>query len=314
MGRASRVRPMQSPLVPGSIPWMLALMLAVAFVGSEPDTATCSALWRAKHERLVEKQVASMRVALRTAATGKFRVRGIFDPFLPEWVCDSDERLGSYGSRHEAFGDGPKFVCGIDTLKGRPCLVYSIGSNNDYRFEATISSIHPHCEIHTFDPTLRSPFKGANVSTFHDSGLGAAPVRAQGWRLKLKSLKDMMTELGHTGRKLDLLKVDCEGCEYDAFVEVFANMRAGNLTVDQILIELHLIGGKQASLPARTAVHSFFRRARQAGLWITHTEPNYWGCDGYRCQEYVLVSQAMACREFVSTHCPGAAERAVCST
>ena len=36
----------------------------------------------------------------------------------------------------------------------------------------------------------------------------------------------------------------------------------------------------------------FFAAADRARLRITHKERNQWGCDGYRCVEYALVSEA----------------------
>ena len=35
-----------------------------------------------------------------------------------------------------------------------------------------------------------------------------------------------------------------------------------------------------------------FAAADKAKLRITHKERNQWGCDGYRCVEYALVSEA----------------------
>ena len=53
------------------------------------------------------------------------------------------------------------------------------------------------------------------------------------------TLGQIQARLGHTGRHIDLLKVDCEGCEWDALTRVFGDLRAGNLTVGQIQVELH---------------------------------------------------------------------------
>ena len=33
-------------------------------------------------------------------------------------------------------------------------------------------------------------------------------------------------------------------------------------------------------------------KGSRAKLRITHKERNQWGCDGYRCVEYALVSEA----------------------
>ena len=71
----------------------------------------------------------------RDAAT----LREAHDIIEPEWVCESEFRLGN-NSKGEAaafsMGDGPKFVCGADLLATMPdCLVYSIGSNWQWDFE-----------------------------------------------------------------------------------------------------------------------------------------------------------------------------------
>ena len=49
-----------------------------------------------------------------------------FDHYEPEANCLTEERFGS-GSprRYEAFGDGPKFICGVDMIASKDCLVYS---------------------------------------------------------------------------------------------------------------------------------------------------------------------------------------------
>ena len=39
-------------------------------------------------------------------------------------------------------------------------------------------------------------------------------------------------------------------------------------------------------------------------MMIFHKERNQWGCNGYTCVEYSLISPAAAKRAFASTHCP----------
>ena len=58
-----------------------------------------------------------------------------FDLYEPEATCLDEERFGTR-IRYDAFGDGPKFICGVDYLAkkaaaaGENCLVYSVGSKN----------------------------------------------------------------------------------------------------------------------------------------------------------------------------------------
>lgn len=69
---------------------------------------------------------------------------------LPNFNCPHRERVGS--KVHE----GSKFVCNVDRLvrDDKPdCLIYSIGSAGDFKFEDAIATIHHQkCEIHVFDP------------------------------------------------------------------------------------------------------------------------------------------------------------------
>jgi hypothetical protein len=215
--------------------------------------------------------------------------RLIFDLFEPEAVCITEERFGGSAPRYNSFGDGPKFICGVDyihecyngTQGNDNCIVYSIGSNNEIDFEVAVKD-HIGCEIHTFDPTLSTPFIGSAYATFHPWGLGKdGEVVNFVTEFTTMSLESIMKELGHTHRKIDIFKIDCEGCEYDAMPAVFEAIANGTLQIDQILIELH----------QSIDVNNFFAAADKAGYRITHKERNHWGCDGYKCVEYGLVSE-----------------------
>ncbi|KAL3935350.1 MAG: hypothetical protein SGARI_003014 [Bacillariaceae sp.] len=230
----------------------------------------------------------------------------IFDLFEPEAVCLAEERFGGTSEqRFVAFGDGPKFVCGVDYLresyqaKKEDCLVYSIGSNNNILFERAVKQ-HIGCEIHTFDPTLQKPFIGGEYATFHPWGLGK-----DGETIKVKkptpmsfttrSLESIMTELGHTQRKIDIFKIDCEWCEYDAMPPVFDAIASGKMQIDQILIELH-------AMPYETLT-DFFAAVDRAGFRLTHKERNGWGCGGTGCVEYVFVSPSFLRRTTAAAMC-----------
>ena len=69
----------------------------------------------------------------------------------PAISCQHERRIGSWG-------DGGKWVCDPHRIlkkSTKSCLVYSVGSNNDFGFEEKIlTDISPDCVIHTFDPTV----------------------------------------------------------------------------------------------------------------------------------------------------------------
>lgn len=105
---------------------------------------------------------------------------------------------------------------------------------------------------------------------------------------------EMRTRLAHGGRKIDILKVDCEGCEWDAFKLIFDDVIQGRYRIGQIQIELH--GG---NFPV---IEDFFEHANQANFHIFHKERNHWGCDGYRCLEFSLIGEETALEIFKHTH------------
>eukprot|EP00980_Cylindrotheca_fusiformis_P001183 scaffold323_cov93-Cylindrotheca_fusiformis.AAC.5 len=235
-----------------------------------------------------------LRTANRQARTEEWNRRQnmmethVYDLFEPEVVCFDEERFGSI-QRFDAFGDGPKFVCGVDKIAAKAktpegCLVYSVGSNNQIGFEMAVKNFMG-CEIHTFDPTLKTPFVGDEYSTFHPWGIGVdgeeMEYKANKW--VSKGIEPIMKELGHSDRTLDILKIDCEGCEHVVFPVVFDAIAAGRIKINQIQVEIH---GKKFPPVAK-----FFEGADKAKMRIFHKERNHWGCQGYGCLEYALISE-----------------------
>ena len=165
-------------------------------------------------------------------------------------------------------------------------MVYSIGSFNEISFEKAVKQF-VGCEIHTFDPTLTENFVGSDYATFHPWALGidgqdfAFPgIDRNITRVKSKSLATIISELGHTDRKIDILKIDCEGCEWKVMPVAFDAIHNGTLDIDQVQIELHYT----------SFIDPIFAAADRADFRIFHKERNQWGCDGYRCLEYAFVS------------------------
>jgi hypothetical protein len=211
----------------------------------------------------------------------------VYDLFEPEAVCFDEERFGSR-KRYSAFGDGPKFVCGVDLIaqksKEDGCLIYSVGSNNRIDFEVAVSNFLG-CETHTFDPTLKRAFVGDKYATFHPWGIGidGEPKEYGDFEWTGKGIETIMKELGHLNRTLDILKIDCEGCEYQAMPVLFEAISAGRIKVNQIQIELHNVHFGP--------VEHFFEAADKAKMRVFHKERNNWRCYGYGCVEYALISE-----------------------
>lgn len=234
----------------------------------------------------------------RSSKIAAWNGKTAYDMYEPEWVCDSEKRVGP-GEIN--FGDGPKFVCGPDLLRDqRDCLVYSIGSNYDFSFEDGMRKYGPGCEFHTFDGTLNlshralpSGLKEKNIY-FHNWNVHSSDgTHENGWLSK--SIKTILSELGHTGKTIHVFKIDCEGCEYSVLPELMEMVKGNQINVQQIQVEIH---GTDA-----TKIQHLFQALRDVGYAVFHKERNHWGCNGYKCVEYALISMGHARKVFIESHC-----------
>jgi len=189
--------------------------------------------------------------------------------YEPSFSCPTEKRLG-------AQGEGGKWVCDVEKLQGhvdvgQSCLIYSVGSAGQYDFEnAIIEEISPSCEIHTIDIkhwsnyTVIPPPPSVH---YHVYEIGPPPNGS--------SLHTVMKDLGHLGRRIDIFKIDCEGCEWTTFESWFTS----GVYIRQILVELHGV---------HPNIHSFFKFLFDLGYVVFHKEPNTFGCGG-KCLEYAFL-------------------------
>ena len=235
--------------------------------------------------------------------------------FEPTFTCLHERRIGG-------LGDGPKWVCDPHRIDPSNCLVYSIGSNNKFEFELSVlNEISSTCEIHTFDPTLSKDVltkeglpsnkpRNGNVH-FHPWGLADhdyVHVQADtGKKMVYKTMGSIVSALGHQKRRIDLMKVDCEGCEYSTVDGWFGV----GVNIGQILVELHggtnlrpkitsfdwffFRGSSNAKentqkVDERGVAKTFLETLQKNGYVTFHKEPNTIA--GGSCIEYALVKMS----------------------
>ena len=258
------------------------------------------------------KAIQSEKIDLLSKAhlVDAFRSRGevsrkrkrVYDIFEAEWRCDDERRFGSHVFN---IGDGPKWVCGESLLNQVPdCLVYSIGSNWDFEFEYAVNKLAPQCHIHTFDGTLDftsrelpEDLENKNIYFHHvnimpectsDSSLanpvlhGATLSSGESSQYPSACFDHIIRDLGHVGRTVSWLKIDCEGCEF----AVMPTILSSQITIEQVFIEVH---GVQFD-----NVLQLFKSFDKSGLIAFHKEINQW-CDGHgkhlpMCVEYSFMS------------------------
>jgi hypothetical protein len=202
------------------------------------------------------------------------------------------------------IGDGPKWMCGVDILP-QDALIYSFGSNGDTSFERAVNKITSSTNIFIFDPTLDDEkrlkvAKSNNFTTLIEVGLsanGTTNFNVSGVSLPVRGMKEHMAALGHSDRKINVLKVDIDGSEYKSFRNLKVGECVGaDVFVDQLLIEVHTFFNKEKLLM------KLMQRFAKCNLRLFNKERNAWGCDGYNCVEYSFVAPSFAFEVFKSTH------------
>jgi hypothetical protein len=198
----------------------------------------------------------------------------------PLFTCPNLRRVGGRG-------DGPKWVCDPHRLVQQPdCLIYSIGSRGIYHFEDGIVDVlrandpdkrpsaeratqwRSHCEIHVLDPNpefaRKNDAEQKNIH-YHAIGLKSSYEPFQYGPFpssyEFLSLPEIQQRLGHQHRRIDIFKIDCEGCEWSTY----RDWLHPDIDIRQILIETH-------SIPAEPNV--FFDRFLDMGFVPFSKEAN----------------------------------------
>jgi hypothetical protein len=96
-------------------------------------------------------------------------------------------------------------------------------------------------------------------------------------------MKDTITELGHSGRVIDIFKIDCEGCEWTTFDGWFD----AGATLRQIQVDVHQFPASTNSRPIKFTI-SFFLDMQKAGYVTFHKEPNIQFADR-NCVVYAFL-------------------------
>ncbi len=213
--------------------------------------------------------------------------------YEPLFSCPHLHRVGG-------AGDGPKWTCDPHRIKrvvqrrNTTCLIYSIGCWNVYLWEdGLFHLLGPDvvCEFHIFDPGhFDRPLVNAQrnmhyhswgiKSSYHNDTRISHVIDHQGNPMlngTFLSLPETMRLLGHTNRTIDILKVDCESCEWFTYRDW---IQYGD--VRQLFVETHKL-----PMPQRTPrawpwpgldlkPTQFFDELQHAGFIMFSKEPNIY--------------------------------------
>jgi len=197
------------------------------------------------------------------------------DNYEPTFSCRFEQRLG-------INGDGGKWICDVYRLKKlKSCLIYSLGSNGEFSFENETKRYLPHCDIHTFD---LKEFNCTNLCTFHKVKIGDGSNGT-------KTLRMIMSNLKHSERILDILKIDIEGGEYEFFDDLFRTTDFISENIHQILVEIHLSRiiriVNNVTIYDYQKIHRLFKLFHDKHFVIFHKEVNLY--NPYRAFEFSFI-------------------------
>ena len=191
------------------------------------------------------RNASAAATAFLSSCTGTWSDYDARQYFASAWKAGEPTGAGCSNARlFGAYHDGGKLVCKPQELFGQPCHVLSIGSDGDASFESAVHSFAPHCIIETHDGTLR----------------GERQKLRDGLPTFLKLVPENMNEFTYLRllrdgiKQLNLLKIDCEGCEFTSLLPFIRR-----ICVDQIVLELH--GCQSRGKRAKEATSSFSSRA-----------------------------------------------------
>jgi FkbM family methyltransferase len=178
-------------------------------------------------------------------------------------------------------------------------IVYSLGLATNIEFDLNLIC-DSRVEVHGFDPTpdsvewiqmqkLPPQFHHHPIAVAgHDGELEFALPSSPGHcaravttprqlspsiRVPCRRISTLMRELGHN--RIDLLKMDIEGSEYDVIKDILSN----RLDIPQIIVEFH---HRFSGIGMRKTLDSV-AALRQAGYQLFHISP--W------CEEYAFIKQ-----------------------
>ena len=175
-------------------------------------------------------------------------------------------------------GDGGKMVCDAKAVLERQaddCLVVSVGSNGDVSFEEAMRAFNPACEVHIYEPAM-TPKMAATIPTW--AKLYAEPFDGA-----------TVDKPEYANRSIAILKIDCEGCEFDAMRPWLERS-----CTDLVLAEVHgCLGQSHMSVEHRMRrFHTLMSAAEAAGFKVFSSEVNLLA-PSPTCIEYGLTRSSV---------------------
>jgi hypothetical protein len=203
------------------------------------------------------------------------------NPFPIKWICDP-HRIVDLHLKSE----------------NKACIAYFfLEDQHSTQLIHDLEQVVPiNCEIHVFSPKwdINEFTDGLHVNgkpnqTFHPYGLESSKTHNP--RQNYLTISEIVSYLEHSGRNIDILSINCNGCEWDVYNDIL-DADKNKITFTQILIELH---------NAPRHAPDLFMEMRRKGYVIFHKEGNSMGKNQeYSFLRYVLSYNSNTSLPFVT--------------
>ncbi|KAK0402254.1 hypothetical protein QR680_016235 [Steinernema hermaphroditum] len=190
---------------------------------------------------IYRKQVEGRKILLQLHNTATTYFDNLYNVAAPEVFCPGLVRIGD-------LSDGGKWICSPHLLPN-PCVIYSLGINNEFSFDAEIYEMSK-CQIHAFDKDEMRP---ETVQFYHriNATLDKAMITKEtNVSAAAYSFTDVVQM--YKPKRIDVLKIDIEGGEYDVATQI------ATTPICQILIELHWKPYSMVTLLKTLSSHNFY--------------------------------------------------------
>ena len=149
------------------------------------------------------------------------------------------------------------------------CLIVSVGSNGDVSFEEAMRGFNSACEVHIYDPYLTAE-KAARIPS---------------WAQFFPKAFNSTTALSplYKGRSISILKIDCEGCEFDGIPSWLEST-----CTDLVIPEVHgcRYDATDPILPRMQLFHKLMSKLEEHDFLVYSAESNLLAKEPGLCVEY----------------------------
>ena len=143
------------------------------------------------------------------------------------------------------------------------CTFYSFGISSDYSFDLSLADNYS-CNGFAADPTVTHPSKLHPLVTFHQ--IGAKLLRKNNNEWLSTSMPSLMK--WKQDKWVDVLKMDCEGCEYSLARDVFVEDPSFFHKIGQLAIEIHVSRVWLNTTEHLYALGKLLKQLQDAGLYL----------------------------------------------